>query len=169
MTATTDRTSPYTGRELVITRTLDAPREVVWRAWTDPRHMRHWWGPRDYTTPVCEIDLRVGGKWFFCMRSPDGHDIWCTGVYREIAPPERLVFTDCFADERGNVVPATHYGMPDDIPLEMLVTVTLEEQNGRTLMTMRHEGLPSTMTADAGSGWGSSFDKLEEELARMSP
>ena len=168
MTPTTGRTAPSAGRELVITRTLNAPRELVWRAWTDPRHMRQWWGPVGFDTPVCEIDLREGGTWFFCMRSADGPVIWCTGVYREIAPPERLVFTDCFADEHGNVVPATTYGMPADIPLEMLVTVTLEEQDGRTLMTMRHQGLPSSMTADAGSGWGSSFDKLEEELAKMS-
>jgi uncharacterized protein YndB with AHSA1/START domain len=72
--------------EVVIKRTFDAPRELVWQAWTDPETMMRWWGPKGFTSPTCEIDFRVGGKALNCMRSPDGTDYWSTGVYREIVP-----------------------------------------------------------------------------------
>jgi len=151
-------------QELVITRVFDAPRELVWKAWTEPDRLMQWWGPKGFTAPVCEIDLRVGGKYLNCMRSPEGKDYWSTGVYREILAPQRIVCTDSFADEHGNVVPATHYGMSPDSPLEMLVTVTFEEQEGKTTMTLRHVGLPSEMSELAGAGWNESFDKLAESL-----
>ena len=151
---------------LVIERIFDAPRELVWKAWAEPERFMRWWGPKGYTTPHCEIDLRVGGKFLNCMRSSDGQDIWSTGVYREIVPLERIVCTDSFADEKGDVVPASHYGMPDDIPLEMLVTVSFEDMDGKTRMTLRHEGLPAgEMMEGAGTGWSESFDKLAEVLA----
>ncbi|MCL7413087.1 MAG: SRPBCC domain-containing protein [ANME-2 cluster archaeon] len=92
-------------RELVITGIFDAPCEKVWKAWTDPESVKPWWGPKGFTSPVCKIDLRVGGKYLFSMRSPEGDDFWSTGVYREIVPLERIVATDSFADENGNVVP----------------------------------------------------------------
>lgn len=156
-------------QELVITRTFDAPRELVWKAWTDPEHMKRWWGPKDFTAPFIKMDLRVGGKYLFCMRGagPDGvvKDYWSTGVYREIVPRERLAMTDSFADENGNVVPASHYGMEGDFPMELMVTVTFEEMNGKTKMTLRHAGFPAgEMFEMAGAGWNTSFDKLAESL-----
>ena len=151
--------------ELTITRIFDAPREIVWRAWTDPESLKKWWGPKDYTSPVCEIDLREGGKYFFSMRSPEGKDFYSTGTCREIVPPERIVCTDSFADEQGNVVPASHYGMDSDFPLELLVTVTLEEMDGKTKMTLRHIGMPAgEMSELTQAGWNESFDKLAESL-----
>ena len=154
-------------KALVMVREFDAPRELVWKAWSEPEHYKRWWGPRDYTCPSCEIDFRVGGVFLGCMRSSEGQEIWSTGVYREIVPLERIVCTDSFADADGNVVPATHYGMPADIPLEMLVTVTLEDLGGRTRMTVRHEGLPAgEMTDGANAGWNESFDKLAESLSQ---
>jgi len=93
-------------RELVVTGIFDAPVELVWKAWTDPEHVMRWWGPKGYTSPASEIDLRVGGKYLWCMRSPEGQNLWSTGVYREIAPFERIVCTNSFSDEKGNVVPA---------------------------------------------------------------
>src|ERR671919_1560212 len=125
-------------QEIVIIRIFDAPRELVWKAWTDPEHFKRWWGPKDFTCPFCEMDFRVGGKYLNCMRSPEGQDYWSTGIYREIIPMERIVFTDCFADEKGNVVPATHYGFSADFHLEMLVTVIFEDQNGKTKLTLKH-------------------------------
>src|SRR5437762_801308 len=110
------------GSALVITRTFDAPRELVWRAWTEPERLMRWWGPKDFTAPISKIDLRVGGKYLNCMRGPDGKDYYTTGEYVEIVPLERLVYTDSFADEKGNVVPATYYGMSADMPLQMHVT-----------------------------------------------
>jgi len=120
---------------LTITRWFDAPRERVWKAWTSVELMKKWWGPKFFTAPVIKTDLRVGGKYHFSMRGPDGKDYWSTGVYREIVPPERLVLTDSFADENGNVVPASHYGMTGDWPAALLITVTFEELGGRTKLT----------------------------------
>ena len=166
MAETTNAPTSSTQQEFVLTRVFDAPRELVWRAWTEPDLFMRWWGPKGFTTPHCEIDLRVGGRLLNCMRSPEGQDYWSTGVYREIVPLERIVCTDSFADEKGNVVPATHYGMTADVPLEMLVTVTFEDLDGKTRMTLRHEGLPAgEMREGAGTGWSESFDKLAEVLA----
>jgi uncharacterized protein YndB with AHSA1/START domain len=150
------------GRELVITRVFDAPRELVWKAWTEPEQLMRWLGPKYFTSPSCKIDLRVGGKYLFCMRSPEGQEFWNTGVYREIVEPERIVYSDRFADEKGNPVPASHYGMPGDWPEEMLVTVTFEEHDGKTRMTLRLVGLPPEMGEMAGAGWNGSLDKLAE-------
>jgi uncharacterized protein YndB with AHSA1/START domain len=101
------------------------------------------------------------------MRAPDGKDYWSKGVYREIEPLERIVVTDSFADEKGNVVPATYYGMSEDLPLELLVTVTFEERAGKTTLTLRHSGFPPGPDYDgAKAGWNESLDKLAGCLAR---
>ena len=153
------------GTELTVKRVFGAPRERVWQAWTEPEQIMHWWGPNGFTSPACRIDLRVGGAYLFCMRSPEGHDVWSTGTYREIVPLERLVCTDSFADEKGNVVPASHYGIDEDFPLELSVTVTFEDGNGKTRMTLRHAGFPPGPVADmTAAGWNESFDKLAEAL-----
>ena len=150
--------------ELVITRTFDAPKELVWKAWCDPEEIKKWWGPKEYSSPHCEIDFRVGGKNLFCMESiKDGTKIWSTGVYKEIIPFEKIVMTDCFADEKGNIVPSTHYGM-EGVPLEMLITVTFKEYNGKTKMTLIHSGLPEDHEQGANIGWNESLDKLEISL-----
>jgi uncharacterized protein YndB with AHSA1/START domain len=155
------------GQEIIITRIFDAPRELVWRAWTEPERIMRWWGPKGYTAPACKLDFRIGGKYHFCMRSPEGKDYWSTGVYREIVEPERIVCTDSFADEHGNPVPASHYGMAGDWPSELLVTVTFEEHEGKTKMTLRHVGIPAgEMKEMAGVGWNESFDKLAETLEK---
>jgi uncharacterized protein YndB with AHSA1/START domain len=153
---------------LVIQRVFDAPRELVWKAWTEPEHMKRWWGPKGFDAPAAEIDFRVGGKYLLAMRSPEfqgGRVFWSTGTYREIVPFERIVCTDSFADENGNVVPASYYGMEADMPLEMLITVTLEEHEGKTKMTLRHEGIPAGPERDgANEGWSQSLDKLADYL-----
>ena len=152
-------------QEIIITRIFDAPRELVWKAWTEPERMMRWWGPKGFTSPYCKTDLRVGGVYLNAMRSPEGRDYWSTGVYREIVPLERIVCTDSFADENGNVVPATHYGLRADYPLELLVTVTFEEYGGKTRLTLRHTGFPSGEERDnARDGWNTSLDKLAESL-----
>ncbi len=162
------KTSP---QELVITRIFDAPRELVWKAWTDPEHVMRWWGPKIFTCPAAQIDFRVGGKYLFCMQSNTGPEawqkgLWSTGLYKEIVPLKKIVCTDCFADEKGNVVPASHYGFEVDFPLEMLVTVTFEKYQGnKTKMTLRHAGLPAgEHFKGANVGWNESFDKLAASL-----
>ena len=154
-------------QKIVITRIFDAPRELVWKAWTEPERVKRWWGPKDFTAPVIKIDFRVGGVYLYCMRSPEGKDYWSTGVYREIVRLERIVSTDSFADENGNVVPATYYGMSEDWPLQLLVTVRFDEHEGKTKLTLRHAGLPAGESRDlTESGWNESFDKLAEYLAK---
>lgn len=155
-----------TGKALVIERLFDAPRELVFKAWSEPERMMQWWGPKEFTTPTCRIDFRVGGTWISCMRAPDGKDYWSTGVYREIVAPERIVATDSFCDPAGNIVPASYYGMAGDFPAEMSITVTFEEIAGKTKLTLRHEGLPLGEQLDgANAGWNQSFDKLAEYVA----
>ena len=168
MTDRTRHTAASAPNELVITRVFDAPRSLVWKAWTEPERVALWWGPRIFTAPVCRIDLRVGGEYLYCMRSPDGQDFWSKGTYVEIVPPERIVATDSFSDAQGNVVPASHYGMTGDWPLEMLVTVTFEDLGGKTRLTLRHSGVAAVGAqdrADMGQGWNESLDKLAEHLA----
>jgi uncharacterized protein YndB with AHSA1/START domain len=165
MTQRPDAATDAATQALVITRAFDAPLALVWRAWTEPEHFMRWWGPKIFTSPTCEIDLRVGGRYLWCMQWPDGRRNYTTGVYLEIVPMERLVFTDCFADAEGNVVPASYYGMSDDIALEMRVTVTFEDHAGGTKMTMTHAWFPAGDMSDmASQGWNESFDKLAESL-----
>ena len=152
-------------RDLVITRVFDAPLEMVWRHFTEPDLVKRWWGPEGYTAPSVRIDLRVGGESLFCMRSPEGQEIWSKGVYREVVPMERIVTTDSFADEKGNVVPATYYGMSSDFPLELLITMTFKEYGGKTEFILKHSGMPSGPDLDgARTGWNQSFDKLDDSL-----
>ena len=155
-------------REITITRVFDAPVELVWKVWTEPEHFKKWWGPKDYVAPFAKLDLRVGGTYLNCMRSPEGQDFWTTGVFREVVPMERIVYTDSFSDEQGSVVPPTQYGFGADFPLELLVTVTFEELEGKTMLTLRHAGLPAGEKSDqTGAGWNESFDKLTEILGQL--
>ena len=154
-------------QDLVLERVLDAPRERVWEAWTDPEHVKKWWGPKDFTAPSIESDFEEGGKYLYCMKGPDGQEYWSTGTFREIVPMERIVVTDSFADEQGNVVAPQHYGMEGDHPMEGLVTVTFEELDGsKTKLTVRYAGMAPSETRDlAEQGWNETLDKLAASLA----
>jgi uncharacterized protein YndB with AHSA1/START domain len=167
----TTNSPPAQLRTVTLTRDFDAPRALVYQMFTDPAHFRRWHGPKGYTCPVCEMDVRVGGVYLNAMRAPDGQDIWSTGRYLEVVPNERLVMTDSFADAQGNVVPATHYGMPADFPLEMRVTMTFADlPDGKTRFTLEHAGLPAGDMADgAAVGWAESFDKLVAGLSGRYP
>jgi uncharacterized protein YndB with AHSA1/START domain len=159
----TEKAKVSKGRELVITRMIDAPRDRVWKAWADPERVRQWWGPKHFTSPVAKSEFRVGGTYLYCMRSPEGKDYWSTGVFREIVRHERIVYTDSFADEKGRVVPGTYYGMGEDFPLEMVVTVTFEERDGKTKLTLTHAGMPGgPHDENAKQGWNETLDKLTE-------
>ena len=147
---------------VVIQRTFDAPRELVFKAWTDPKHLAQWWGPKGWTLPVCEIDFRPGGTWLYCMRGPEGEESWGKAVYREIVMPERIVYVDAFADADGNVVE----GMP-----QMLITVEFTELNGKTKITSRTEfasvaELEATLAMGVVEGATETWDRLEEYLAK---
>jgi uncharacterized protein YndB with AHSA1/START domain len=165
MTARKKQAAMASSKALIITRVFDAPRELVWKAWTEPKHLMKWWGPKEFTCPVCKIDFRVGGSFHYCMRSPEGKDYWGTGVYKEIRRFEKIVVTDSFADKFGNVVPATAYGFEGDFPLELLITITFEKLKGKVKLTLRHDGFPVGKHKDmANTGWNESLDKLRELL-----
>jgi uncharacterized protein YndB with AHSA1/START domain len=142
-------------RELVITRLLDAPRELVFKVWTQPEHLVRWWGPKDFTAPHLKMDVRVGGAYRANIRSPEGTDYWMRGVYREVTPPERLVFTFAWEEdgERG---------------LDTLVTVTFADQGGKTRLTFRQAPFQSDAERDSHhGGWSECFDRLAGYLAKL--
>ena len=148
---------------VVIERTFDGAVDLIWLMWTDPEHFKKWYGPKGFTVPVAEMDMRVGGKRLVCMASPDGSmKMWTTGEYIEIVPNERLVYTDSPADENGNVVSPSAMGMPDGYPATTEVTVLLEDLGGRTKMVMTHAGVPAS--SGAGGGWEQAFDKLADHI-----
>lgn len=156
-------------KDIVITRTFNAPRERVWQAWTDPKEVEKWWGPKDFTSHSAKVDLKVGGKYLFAMHGPAGtefdKDMWSTGEYREIVPMEKIVATDNFADEQGNIVSPEDFGMPGEWPEELIVTLTFEDAGeGKTKMTLVHKGNPTEMADLTSQGWNESLDKLAASL-----
>ncbi|HUX11406.1 MAG TPA: SRPBCC domain-containing protein [Spirochaetia bacterium] len=143
---------------MVITRIFDAPRELVWKAWTDPELVMQWWGLKGFTSPSCEIDLRVGGRYLYCMRSPEGQEFFSGGEYTEIKAPERIVSVLFYADRNGKVEPA------DGNDVEVRDVVTFEEvENGRTKLTFKRSHW------DVGEDEGSNeiFDKLAVLVAKL--
>jgi uncharacterized protein YndB with AHSA1/START domain len=144
-------------RTLVITRVFDAPRELVFKAWADPAHAKHWMGPRGFTATHIEQDPRPGGAWRACLRPDDGgRELWQGGVFREIVEPERLVYTFAWDGENGR---RGH---------ETLVTVTFAEHQGKTRMTFRQAVFESVGQRDGHQGgWSSAFDRLEEYVVRL--
>ena len=151
--------TPVVQRAITITRTFDAPRALVFKTWIEPRHLAQWWGPRKFTNPVCELDVRVGGKILIHMRAPDGTVYPMTGTFREIVAPERLVFTAVAEDHAGHAL------------LEGLVTVTFEEQGGKTKLTVREKAVAlapaaGPMLAGMETGWAQSLDRLETAVAK---
>jgi uncharacterized protein YndB with AHSA1/START domain len=155
MAGTSSAAAKASDLELCITRVFDAPRPLVFKAWTQPEHLARWWGPRGFTLPSCQLDLRPGGAYRFHMRGPDGDDHWTQGVFREVVEPERVVMAGCWVDAIGN--PSSP---------ETVTTVTLEDLEGKTRLTL-HQLLFESVTARGAhhGGWSSSFDRLAEYLA----
>ena len=160
------------GFEFVISRVFDAPRELVWKAWTEPERLMHWWGPKGFKMRSAKLDSRPGGIFHYCLQSPDGNDLWGKFVFREIVKPERLVFVVSFSDEKGGM---THHPISPDWPLEMLSTVTFAEHQGRTTLTVKWIPIHATelerKTFEAGresmkQGWTGTLDQLTDYLVK---
>lgn len=154
-----DAAAQSTERKVVITRVFDAPREVVFRAWIDPKHLAKWWGPECFTNPVCEVDARPGGAVRIVMRAPDGADHPMRGVFREIVAPERLAFTNFAVDEN------------DSPMIDGFTTVTFVEHDGKATMTLETTAKPlvasaARMIEGMQTGWSQSLDKLTAYLRR---
>ena len=153
------KTATYGQASVTLTRIFDAPRALVWKAWTDPKMMAQWFGPRNFTNPVCELDVRVGGSLRVVMRAPDGNEYPMKGEFREVAPPERLVFTNIATDQDGKHL------------LEGETTVILSESGGKTTLTLQTHAIglvpiASQMLAGMEAGWNQSIDKLAELFLR---
>jgi len=147
-------------RQIEVSRTFEAPLELLWKAWTEPEHFMKWYGPKGFTAPTCEIDLREGGRHLWSMQSPDGRQMYFTGSYKEVVPMERLVYTDASSDAVGNVM-----GMGEGKHESMDVTVTFVHANGKTTVTVSHVG-SGDGAEYARRGWEQAFDKLTAVLAK---
>jgi uncharacterized protein YndB with AHSA1/START domain len=157
MAATSNAVTELSDRELVLTRIFDAPRSLVFKAWTEPRHLARWWGPRGFSVVSCEMDPRIGGSYRFHMRGPDGTNHWPQGVFREIDEPERFVASWCWTDADGK----------PERP-ETVLTVTFETVGEKTRLTLHQAVFESVAARDAhGEGWNSTFDCLAEYLATV--
>lgn len=156
-------------KTLHITRILNAPRERVWQVWTEPEYLKKWWGPKDFTAPYIDNDLRTSGKFLYAMHGPAGSefdkDMYSGGEYLEVVPMEKIVATDNFTDEHGNIMTPEEYGMPGEWPEQMKVAVTFEDAGeGNTKLTIVHEGHPADFAGMAEQGWNESLDKFEKSL-----
>lgn len=150
---------------VVVDRQFDAPVSLIWRAWTNPDDFKQWYGPTGFTVPVAKLDTKVNGRRLVCMASPDGSkQMWTVGTHKELAPNRRLVYTESPSDEQGNAVSPEAMGMPPGFPTESVVTVTLNEENGRTHLTLTHTGVPE----GAAGGWNMAFDKLADYIKTTS-
>ena len=151
MTSASAEASPKP--ELTITRIFNAPRALVFEAWTDSRHLMNWWGPKHHPVTHLAMDVRPGGVWRNCLQSVEtGKELWQHGLFREVVPPERLVFTFVWEEEGERGV-------------ENIVTVTFEDMNGKTKLTLHQTPFQSVEECDGhGEGWSSSFERLGEYL-----
>lgn len=156
---------------LLLSRVFNAPRELVFKVWTDPEHFGKWWGPQGYSLEVITMDVRPGGMFLGCQKSPDGNQaMWGKFVYQEVIVPEKLVFIQSFSDENGNTIRAP---FNENWPLEIINIITLEEIDGKTTLTM--QGGPVNATAEEQAafdgmapmvkqGFGGTFDQLAQYL-----
>jgi uncharacterized protein YndB with AHSA1/START domain len=166
--------APTKAADFVITRVFNAPRDLVWNAFTEAEHMKEWWGPAGSTVISSKMDFRVGGTYLGAMRDGSGRVMWGKFVYREITPPQRLSWVHSFSDENGG---QTRHPLSATWPLELLTTVTLDEQpGGKTKVTLRWSPLNATpeeqQTFDAAhggmtQGWTGSFDRLNAYLEQQ--
>ena len=171
MTAAAAKTEPAAQREFVISRRLKAPRELVFACFTDPEHMKQWWGPKGSTVIASKMELRPGGFYHYGMRAPDGSAMWGKFTYREIETPSRIVLVNSFSDEGGGI---TRHPMAPTWPLHMLSTFLFEMEGDGTRLTIKWAPLDPTdeerATFEAGfagmnQGWSGTFEQLETYLA----
>jgi len=167
---TSQMTHRVEGTELILERTFNAPRALVFEAFSKPEHLKHWWGPRGWTLPVCNVDFRPGGSWLYCMKCEDerqegfyGMEAWGKAIYLEIVEPERIVMEDYFADSEGNPVE----GMPISIS-----TIEFVEENGKTKLLNRTryasaEDLQKVLDMGMLQGIGETWDRLDELLVQL--
>lgn len=154
---------------LFIERIFNAPRELVWLAWTEPKYISRWWGPKGFTAPFCKIDLRAGGRFHYCMKSPEGKEYWNIGEFIEVNPPEKIISIMNFSDKNGNKLKPSYYGLGEDFPEDMFDIVTFEEMYvNKTKLTLRREhSIDNARKYGVEQGWSESLDKFSETLNQL--
>ena len=150
------------GTDLILTRVFDAPREKVFEAHSDCKHLKNWWGPREWPLTFCDIEFRVGGRWHYCMTGPDGTQAWGLAIYEQIKAPELLAYQDCFSDKDGNV--------NSSLPITVVRT-EFQEENGKTTVRSfarygSQEDLQKVMDMGMVEGIRETWDRLEEYLKK---
>jgi len=154
---------------MVVTRVFDAPRALVWKAWTDPKYVMQWWGPKGFTAPLCETDFRVGGKFRCCMRTPDGQEFWNGGEYHEIVLHEKIVYSMYFSDSKGNKVEPEQLGIEHEA-IEGANDVVIFEDfgNGQTKLTLiGNETMENAKNSGQLEGWDQILDKVAAVVAGL--
>jgi uncharacterized protein YndB with AHSA1/START domain len=156
-----------------ISRVVDAPRDRVWQAWTETERLKQWWGPKGFVVTHCKVDLRPGGTMHYCLRMPDGKEMWGKFAYREIVKPERLVFVNSFSDPKGGV---TRHPGHASWPLEMLSTILFEELGGKTKVTVQWVPADTSTEAERKTfdegrdsmkmGWTGTFEQFADYLKK---
>lgn len=161
----TQTSAPADSDYVFIERVFEAPRELVFRVWTDPEQLHRWFAPRGCSINYKQLDLRAGGAYHSCITTPDGHECWCKGTYREVVAPERLVFTMAIADAQGNLMSPTEVGMHPDWPRETVCTVKFTDENGKTRLTL-HQTVNTELAKQTGAypSWLQMLDGLAEML-----
>ena len=154
---------------MVVTRVFDAPRALVWEAWTNPKYVMQWWGPKGFTAPFCEMDFRVGGKFRCCMRTPDGQEGWNGGEYHEIVLYEKIVYSMYFSDAQGNKIEPEELGIESesiDGAYDMAIFEDLG--NGQTKLTLiGNESMESAKESGQFEGWIETLDKIADVVAEL--
>ena len=154
-----------TSSVVVIETVFDAPVEKVWQVWTEPAYIQQWWGPKHYTAPIIQNDLRVGATFLYSMKSTKDQTTWNSGRYTEIVLHKRIVSKMFFSDETGTPISAEKAGLPGNWRDEMTVIVDFTPQGERTHVKVQEDGIPLLMSLFAKMGWEQQFIKLEKILA----
>ena len=163
-------TQQTTNKKLVLTRILDAPAELVFKAWTEPERLAQWWGPKGSSITVEKFDLQPGGVFHYCMQHPNAGEMWAMFKFREISPITKLVFVSSFADAEGNIIRGPFF---TTWPLEILNILTLEETDGKTTLTLTGEPIHATaeemqeyakMIPNMEQGFAGTFERLDDYL-----
>ena len=152
-----------TTHNMELTRTFDAPVERVWQAWSNPDDVMRWWGPKVFTSPLCNMDFREGGTTLVCMRTPDGHDMYNTWTYTRIVPMERIEFVQHFSDADGNAIDPKAIGLPEAIPAEVPHVLTFAPtSDGKTEFTVTEHGYANPEVVEMSRrGMQECLDKME--------
>ena len=168
-----DQSTKLEDNELVITRIFDAPRDLVFKVWSEAEHLKNWWGPIGFKLSINELDFRPGGSFHYNMQSSDGYEMWGKFVYHEIETLERIVFVSSFSDPEGNIVRAP---FSTAFPMEIRNLVTFTETDGKTMLILRGGPIKATeeeqtffngMFESMKQGYGGTCDQLDDYLEKV--